>query len=328
MTTCILCGSLTQRVINSLPGYQEGKTFDINYCENCDTSVASPLAVDEALYNLIYANAKSTPGYDRYYRYAGDVLQVKDPLRYLAESEDTYWSISHFIKTINKRANPKILEVGCGLGYLTYALIKDGYAATGIDISEQAIKEATRRYGDYYICGDVKDPNITGQYAYDIIILTEVIEHIPDPVGFIASLKRLLAKEGAILITTPNKEADTNKHEYWNTELPPVHLWWLSRKSFISMAGAIDMQASFIDYTLFVNKQVNYPVATSAWRKQTLSENRQVLFQVPHNRLRYNTKRKLIDLNVLSLLKTLVLSTTKRRPIVHSQRLTAILSIV
>jgi len=328
MTICTLCGGSTNRVIESLPGYQVGKTFQINYCLDCDTSVAVPLEVDENLYNFIYLNAQHIPGYDRYYRYADDVLLVKDPLKFLAESEDTYWSISHFIKKVNKQPNPKILEVGCGLGYLTYALVHEGYDATGIDISEQAVTEASRRYGNNYERVDIYELVRSQHKTYDIVIMTEVIEHIPDPKGFILTLKSLLSENGSLLITTPSKDVDDNKSQYWNTELPPVHLWWFSEKSFIQLSKAIHMNVAFIDYNLYLKKQINYPVAKMAWRTQTLGDNGKVLFQMPHHPIRYALKRKLIDFNLLSGLKSVILSLKKSNPAVKAQRLTAIFTTI
>ena len=42
------------------------------------------------------------------------------------------------------------MEVGCGLGYLTYALDKSQFNVTGIDISNKAIELAIKRFGNLY----------------------------------------------------------------------------------------------------------------------------------------------------------------------------------
>jgi SAM-dependent methyltransferase len=65
---------------------------------------------------------------------------------------------------------------------------------------------------------------------FDIIISTEVIEHVTSPLDFILDLKKILKSEGQILLTTPRKYNEQDK-AIWLTELPPIHLFWFTTKS-------------------------------------------------------------------------------------------------
>lgn len=300
MNVCAICGEQSQLVYESLVGYQQGIHYDIYFCGNCDASYADPLEVDENLYNIIYSKAKTLPGYDRYYRFAKDVLKVKNPLQYLAETEDTYWAIYDYVINQKITHNPSILEVGCGLGYLTYALAKSGYKSKGIDISKGAIESANSKYGNYYVCADVHTHASTSNEKFDIIILTEVIEHIPDPLGFVESLRALMSTEGRILITTPNKDKLISDELYWDTELPPVHLWWLSKKSFENIGDKLKLKLSFTDFTNFQKNAQSKRIYNSAWRKQTLGADGSILFTTRNNSLRYIIRRNLISYNMLN----------------------------
>ncbi|WP_185155539.1 class I SAM-dependent methyltransferase [Rudanella paleaurantiibacter] len=285
------------------------------------------MAVDENIYNKIYSNAHIVPGYDRYYRFANDVLKVRNPFLFLSEIEDTYWSIYHFVKEHNKQVNPKILEVGCGLGYLTYSLNKDGYNALGLDISEKAVAEAKKKYGDYYVCADVHDFARQNHGQFDIVILTEVIEHIPNPKNFVSSLKSLLSSSGKLLITTPSKDAEPDASQYWNTELPPVHLWWFSKNSFKELASSLNMNCDFIDFTPFVSRQTNYPKLSDPWRTQTLNRNGQVLFTVDHSDIKHSLKRGLIDAGLMTYFKRVIKILRKDTSSIPATKITAILTI-
>ena len=94
---------------------------------------------------------------------------------------------------------------------LTYALNKTGYNAKGIDISRTAIERAIASYGKHYEAKDVHDYCKMASGKYDVVISTEVIEHIPNPIDFIKDLLKLCKPKGYVLITTPNKTFYPNK---------------------------------------------------------------------------------------------------------------------
>jgi SAM-dependent methyltransferase len=140
---------------------------------------------------------------------------------------------------------------------MTYALKKSGYDVIGLDISSKAVSNAVENYGEYYICQNVFDYGNSVGPVYDIIILSEVIEHVENPIGFIYALKNLLKINGKIIITTPNKNIYDSKIE-WQTELPPVHCWWFSEKSIIEISRRLGAKIRFIDYCQFNNKYFRY----------------------------------------------------------------------
>lgn len=246
---CRLCGQVVHSVSTMVPGYQLGQTYTIFECNSCLTSFATPLEADDALYDLIYSNIRSVPGYNRYYGYAHEVLKQRNPLAYLSRQEESYWAVTHHVSARETAGETvKVLEVGCGMGYFSYALRQSGFNVTGVDLSPTAVAWAREHYGPYYECTSLQTLKDQGE-QYDVIIVNQLIEHLPDVHLFIAETLSLLSPTGEILLTTPNKSAYPEAE--WETDLPPVHLWWFGEKAMTEIAQKHCCQVSFIDFTEF-----------------------------------------------------------------------------
>jgi 2-polyprenyl-3-methyl-5-hydroxy-6-metoxy-1,4-benzoquinol methylase len=300
---CLLCGGTTKLLEQNYPGYQEPETFRIYYCPCCNTSFSLPRVETEPIYQLIYQNTDKLRGYARYWKYMNAVKDNINPLQYLAESEETYWSVKSVLSKVSApKKTLKIIEVGCGLGYLTYALISDGYNAVGMDISQNAVNEAIKNFGKHYICANVMEYAVQHKESYDIVILTEVIEHIEEPVAFLKSLMSLLNKsnESQIILTTPNKTI-YSANIIWNTDLPPVHLWWFSEDSMRFIASKINANVQFIDFRDYYHKNKKKYYKRKKQRnireiKHTFSSDGKIIEQfdnLPHHRKLYSILAKI-----------------------------------
>jgi len=252
-TECLLCSKRTSVLMHkSYPGYQEPMTFEIYHCEHCNTSFSFPRVSDSKyIYDNIYNNASIIPGYKRYWRYSKAIKGHKNPLNFLSNAEDTYWGVKEALQQkIKNKRSAKILEVGSGLGYLTYALNKEGYDTLGLDISKTAVQLANSNYGNYYVCEDLFDFAKKENNRFDIVILTEVIEHVNEPIAFIEQLLKLLNTSGHLILTTPNKSFYPSDI-IWNTENPPIHSWWFSETSISHIANKLNAKLEFIDFYNF-----------------------------------------------------------------------------
>lgn len=237
---CLICQSdNVNKIYPNYPGYVEGTSFDIMKCDDCNTQfILAPSTPDE-LYNAIY-HLECVPGYDRYKKYAKSILFEKEPLKFLSEQEFAYYAVYTYLK---KRKVKSILEVGSGLGYLTYALNKDGYQALGIDVSKESIKNSIELFGPYYKVISLEKLGKQTQQKFDLIIMTEVIEHVDSPRELINECLPLLNEKGVILLTTPYYY---NATKIWKTDLPPIHRFWFSEKSFKSISQNLELETSFI----------------------------------------------------------------------------------
>ena len=207
---------------------------------------------------LIYKHGPNVRWYDTYWKNAEMVKKSKNPLECLANSEATYWGVKESLKKIIKKdlKSSKILEVGCGLGYLTYSLNKAGYNSIGLDISKEAVSNAIDNYGNPFVAADLYEYSNLHQNEFDVIIFTEVIEHLNDITSFMNCLVQLLKTNGKIILTTPNKSFFP-KDVLWATDLPPVHNWWLSEESIVHIANKLNLSVSFFDFRKILFKEYN-----------------------------------------------------------------------
>ena len=149
------------------------------------------------------------------------------------------------VKEINKTKNKlKILDVGCARGYLSGALKKLGEnTICGIELSEIAAKEA-EKYLDEVIIGNIEEIDLPYPTGYfDVIICSNILEHLFDPKNTLIKLKRYLNKDGVLLVILPNVAHYTvrlallrGKWEYQDTGILDVgHIRFFTKKSAVRM---------------------------------------------------------------------------------------------
>ncbi|HLG65945.1 MAG TPA: class I SAM-dependent methyltransferase [Ktedonosporobacter sp.] len=117
---------------------------------------------------------------------------------------DTY----HFVKATLPRPHLKILEIGCGNGYLSLELARDGHDVTGLDTSQEilTVAERTRHahpltsgFGTLtYVCADIQDWHAP-EGCMDVVIVNRALHHLPHLPATLSKIKRLLRKDGQFL---------------------------------------------------------------------------------------------------------------------------------
>lgn len=101
------------------------------------------------------------------------------------------------------RSPGRVLDVGCAIGHFLVAATARGWDAYGIDINAAAIREAAKTFGQRVRVGTLEDL-AASRRRYDLIVATDVIEHISDPKPFLHAAAGLLAPEGLLALTTPD----------------------------------------------------------------------------------------------------------------------------
>ena len=97
----------------------------------------------------------------------------------------------------------KLLDIGCAMGVLLEEAQKKGMKATGIDLSNDAVtycrkQKLTAFYGTVYTVSQLKTK------SFDVITAFQVIEHERDPLKMLKKMHGLLAKDGIVVLATPN----------------------------------------------------------------------------------------------------------------------------
>jgi 2-polyprenyl-3-methyl-5-hydroxy-6-metoxy-1,4-benzoquinol methylase len=100
----------------------------------------------------------------------------------------------------------RVLDVGCAQGTLGLMLGERGVPVDLLDIRPENIEYARSRYErgpvGFYV-GLLSD-DCPPRRDYQVVVCTEVLEHVPSPSDFLAQLKRKLRPGGALCLTTPN----------------------------------------------------------------------------------------------------------------------------
>ena len=111
------------------------------------------------------------------------------------------WDHVHFIVASAMPPGP-ILDVGSGGGSLVAALRRQGLHAAGLDVSPRAA-QMTGAAGAPAVCAALPDaPFAAGSFAG--VTLLHVLEHVPDPVGFLLAARQLLQPGGRLFVQVPN----------------------------------------------------------------------------------------------------------------------------
>jgi SAM-dependent methyltransferase len=92
-----------------------------------------------------------------------------------------------------------VLEIGCATGELIAAMpVRPGGRRVGIDISEANVRAAQARFPDVeFRCGDFRA--LTGS-GFDVVLLSDVLEHVPDDAAF---LRDAAALADTVLLNLP-----------------------------------------------------------------------------------------------------------------------------
>ncbi len=117
---------------------------------------------------------------------------------------DTY----HFVRSMISHRGLRILEVGCGNGYLSLELARDGHEVTGLDMSPEIIAVAERTKAAHalppdfgtltYHCADVRAWQ-AAEGSFDLVIINRALHHLHHLPATLATIKRLLAPGGRLI---------------------------------------------------------------------------------------------------------------------------------
>lgn len=114
---------------------------------------------------------------------------------------------------LDPKPNEKILEIGCGSGYYTKAIAQITPHLTASEYAEKYLA-AARSYNTVPIDGYVHCSATELPFedaSFDKVLITEVIEHIPDWKKALDEIARVLKPGGTLVISTPNRLSYMNR---------------------------------------------------------------------------------------------------------------------
>ncbi len=183
-------------------------------CNLCNSNETTLLFIKEGFNHvkcnscgLIYVNPRledTQETLDSFYSSGEDAKRfVKDLLK-RAYSPKRQRIFSTEIKKMEKyRKLNRILDIGCSFGGFLYAAKSYGWEIKGIETVQEVGKYGKELYNLDIFFGKLEDSNLPPS-SFDVIRLNNIIEHLPDPSGFISKTRLLLRKGGLLTIATTN----------------------------------------------------------------------------------------------------------------------------
>lgn len=99
----------------------------------------------------------------------------------------------------------KVLELGCSTGYLTKEFRKNGCQIDVVEKDRDDILQA-KKFARICLQGDLDNENLLDKLSdqYEVVVASEILEHLKDPLKVLKKVKRNLKKRGRLIISMPN----------------------------------------------------------------------------------------------------------------------------
>lgn len=125
----------------------------------------------------------------------------------------------------------RVLDVGCGYGESLGYHKSRGCDVYGVEVDEN-IKRVAKKYG-YNVHVGLFDPNLYKADYFDYVTMSQVIEHVSDPVQTLCGIARILKPGGVTILSTPNANGWGIKVFGWRwiNWHAPYHLQFFTNES-------------------------------------------------------------------------------------------------
>jgi 2-polyprenyl-3-methyl-5-hydroxy-6-metoxy-1,4-benzoquinol methylase len=195
LTKCVACDGTHLQAWRQKRG-PDGTVFRICVCGSCGTGFLNPRPTLEQL--------------RRVYQFSGHGLKQAVSLEQVLRMEKEYPNSTVDAKRLVGVAvhrmggvrNGRALDVGCGYGFYSAAAIQAGFTVTAVNPGrwENDVFEQLNGFRpvEKYI------QEITTEAQYDLIIMSQVLEHIPDLEEVLPRIRQWLAPQGMLALAVPN----------------------------------------------------------------------------------------------------------------------------
>ena len=229
---CIACGSTMKTFIDQISDDRYGcpGVYSIQECCSCGHMSTTPPLTEADLPEL----------YSKYYpRRAIDFVSleneatlVKKPFaafrRWIAGTDNQ----GHYMALKGE----KVLDIGCGSCLSLLEMRNLEVESWGVE-ADPNVKTIADRYNLRVHIGNIYDVPFP-EIKFDLIVLNQVIEHVPDPKALLAAVRTRLAPGGRVILAFPNNASFHRKvwKERWINWHIPYHQSHFNKTSFSKVA--------------------------------------------------------------------------------------------
>jgi len=130
---------------------------------------------------------------------------------------------------LSRSTRGRLLDVGAGAGWLVAHMQRLGWRAEGLDFDSKAVARARARGLVVYL-GTLASQRFADA-SFDAVTMSHSIEHVHDPVAWLAEAHRILRPSGRLALATPNSASMLHRRfcQNWFPLDPPRHLQLFNR---------------------------------------------------------------------------------------------------
>jgi SAM-dependent methyltransferase len=227
-----ICPACSRATIHVLCFRKNGS--DILQCTGCGLGRAETSAFDPSTYYTAdYFSGGHADGYSDY-RGAEAVLRRE------------FAGTVEFIRGF--RTGGKLLEIGCAYGFFLHEASRY-FEVAGIELADDAAAQC-RHEGLHVLPGVADEANLEQIGSVDVIVMLDVIEHLPQPGEVLDLCSRHLNPGGLIVLTTGDFASIVAKVSgpKWRLMTPPQHLWYFTPESIRRMSAALGLSVEHLGH--------------------------------------------------------------------------------
>ena len=140
--------------------------------------------------------------------YRADADAIVDPAELSPQRHASeYRRLQTLERLLGLRTGERILDIGCGTGWLASLCKKTDAQVWAMDIALRGVAGAKKRFPavDCFQVGDIYHLP-SESTVFDAVVLSEVVEHLGDIEGALAQVHRVLRPGGRVLVSVPYRE--------------------------------------------------------------------------------------------------------------------------
>jgi SAM-dependent methyltransferase len=225
----------------------EKNNFKIIDCDTCGFAHIVPIPTEEEL-DQVYK--------EQYY-------SIEKPLYIERMKEDSeWWDITYtdrydtFEEQLGRKG--RILDVGSGTGYFLKYGVNRGWDTIGIEPSRQAAEHSKSELKLTIVEEFLGENNYKKLGLFDVIHLSQVLEHIPDPKKLLELIFKMLKPGSIVCVTVPN---DFNPFQKTLTSLDNYPSWWIAPPHHVNYFNfkSLNGLLSKIGFSVFL-QETTFPI--------------------------------------------------------------------
>ena len=215
MKKCNICGSEQLTIQNKLP------YFNVLKCRGCGVQFADKFPIEKKIKNIY-----SKKYYNAWTDKTGEIPKSVEIMK-----KNTFRRYLNLLSKYISFKGKNLLDIGCATGFFLEEACDLRCRCWGVELNPFGAKESLKKFPKKIFNGILEKSKYQNNF-FDVITLVDLIEHTKDPLTVIGEVRRIVKKNGYILIVTPNTGGMWARvlGKKW-TNYKEEHLYYFNEKS-------------------------------------------------------------------------------------------------